>query len=195
MRSNDTRPSFAPVSDVQLVGDARMGIESAFEELVRRYHCKLVNAIRCHVACRMTADDIVQDAWVKAYQNLHQLRVDSNFYFWLLRIAMNSRRRYFNASKNFSPADWMDPQLPQMCQPESSQPDAVAELREDRQRVRRALMRLEEGQRRILMLRDYEQQGYRAISKTLQIKVGTVRSRLHRARSQLRHQLTSSSSS
>ncbi|MFG0288800.1 MAG: RNA polymerase sigma factor [Rhodopirellula sp. JB044] len=192
MRSNDTTSTYALLPDDRLVGDARIGNRAAFEELVRRYHSKLTHAIRSRVSCRMTVDDIVQDAWIKAFQNLTQLRVDGNFYYWLLRIAMNSRRTYFQNTKQ---ADWTDPQLPQVCQPRSSQPEAVAERNEDCQRVRHALMNLDEGHRRILVLRDYEQQDYREISETLSIKVGTVRSRLHRARSQLRNQLKASSTS
>ncbi|MCM2369000.1 RNA polymerase sigma factor [Aporhodopirellula aestuarii] len=191
MRSSITTLALTPASDIQLVRDARRGMESAFEQLVSRYHAKLLNAILRHVACRMTADDIVQDAWIKAYQNLHQLRADGNFFFWLYRIAMNSRRAYYGAAKHLARSEWMDPQLAELCLPASLQPEAMAELSEDRQRVRHALQKLEEAHRRILILRDYEQQDYREISQTLRIKVGTVRSRLHRARSQLRFYLTS----
>lgn len=178
------------VPDADLIDRAKLGDREGFEQLVERYQDRLVRAIKNDVGCPFTAEDIVQEAFVKAFTGLHSFQQHSRFYTWLYRIAINQRISHYrkNSRPCFSLEAVDESRLSHRVDPQGS-PDDIAERKESRQQVRDALARLADQHRKILLLRDYEQFDYRTISEILNIQLGTVRSRLHRARSALKDEL------
>lgn len=180
-------------SDSHLILSALSGEQRAYTKLVDRYQGRLTSAIQNKVACSGLADDIVQDAFVRAFKNLHSFRSESGFYTWLYRIALNSRRYYMQNRHRLSSLD----ETHDACQPvgrpsclDASQgPLDCLERTEDCRAVSLAMQRLDTQHREILRLREFEGFDYRRIADALQLTMGTVRSRISRARAQLRKEL------
>ena len=179
-------------SDSQLIAAALAGEQGAYTKLVDRYQGRLLSAIRANVACAGLVDDIVQDAFVRAFANLHKFRSESGFYTWLYRIALNSRRYYLQNRYRFGSLD----EAPENCQlggrtscRDIEGPLACLEREEDCRAVDLAMQRLDNHHREILRLREFEGFDYRRIAEALHLTMGTVRSRISRARAQLRKEL------
>jgi len=178
------------VSDASLIRRALEGDSSAFGELVEKYQNRLFNTLLPLTTSREEAEDLTQDAFVQAFTKLHTFQQQSAFYTWLYRIAFNlalgrKRRRRRNEIS-----------VEQAREVTGIEPidggDAPAERMERTERVnqvRGALDALSEEHRSILVLREMEGCCYETIAEILDLPVGTVRSRLHRARLQLRDQL------
>ena len=180
-------------SDSDLIASALAGNQASYTKLVDRYQGRLTSAIRTKVACSGIADDIVQDAFVRAFNSLHSFRSDSGFYTWLYRIALNSRRYYIKNRHRISSLD----ETHETCQPTGrlscidtvEGPVACLERTEDCHAVNLAMQRLDTHHREILRLREFEGFDYRRIAEALHLTMGTVRSRISRARTQLRKEL------
>ena len=183
-------PEVSEPSDRELIEWALDGNERGFDELTRRYQDRLFASIRRDVGCPILAEDIVQDAFVRAFTALDSFRGHCAFYTWLYRIAMNSRRSYLRKTQASvrlqhdlsSGGPW------QLATADS--PTDRIERDEARVQVRQALSRLDEHHRRILILREFDGCDYRTIAQLLRVNMGTVRSRLARARSRLKKELT-----
>ena len=181
--------------DSKLIASALAGDQASYTKLVHQYQGRLTSAIRTKVACSDMADDIVQDAFVRAFTSLDSFRSDSGFYTWLYRIALNSRRYY---TKNRNRLISMD-NTQETCQHTGRSswydpvegPLARLERKEDCCAVNLAIQRLDTHHREILRLREFEGFDYRKIAETLHLTMGTVRSRISRARTQLRKGLVS----
>ena len=177
--------------DRALVEQTLAGKTQSFEALVRRYQDRLYNTLVHITGSTHEAEEVAQEAMLQAYAKLATFKGNSSFYTWLYRIAFNlwvsrNRRRRPRVSLNqIQEATGIDPP------DETESPSANLERRERAQQLQDALARLSEEFRQILILREMEDCDYDAISDILQIPVGTVRSRLHRARSALRDQLRS----
>ncbi len=176
-------------NETELIEQALAGDSSAFGQLVRRYQDRLFTSVVHVVGQREEAEDIVQDAFVQAFLKLNSFRRRSSFYTWLYRIAFNQA---FNRRRRARPEISID-QTPSGVRTElADSADAPTEqiLRRERaEQIRRALDGLDEEYRSVLVLREIDGFDYAAIAQVLDIKVGTVRSRLHRARALMRDQL------
>ena len=175
--------------DGQLVQAALGGDREAFGCLVERYQDRVFNMLVRMLGNRDDARDIVQDAFVQAFVKLDSFRGDAKFYTWLYRIAINlalshRRRRRPTQSLDASKENVGE-------EPMAQQPTAAHEMieRERAEQLQKALLNLNEMSRQILVLRELEGFSYEAISEILELPVGTVRSRLFRARLQLKEQL------
>ena len=179
--------------DSQLIASALAGDQASYTKLVDQYQGRLTSAIRTKVACSGIADDIVQEAFVRAFNSLDSFRSDSGFYTWLYRIALNSRRYYtknryrvisldetHETCQHTGRSSWNDP---------VEGPLACLERKEECGAVNFAMQRLDTHHREILRLREFEGFDYRKIAETLHLTMGTVRSRISRARAQLRKEL------
>src|SRR5262245_28382782 len=176
----------ATLIDLALGGDA-----AAFGWLVRRYQDRLYTSLVHVSGSRDEAEDVVQDAFVQAFLKLRSFERQSTFYTWLYRIAFNtavSRRRkrrvegsveHVRASVGDEPAD--------RCE----RPEEQVLRQERAELLARALEGLSDEHRAILILREMEGCDYEQIAQILDLPVGTVRSRLHRARAHLRIELGS----
>jgi RNA polymerase sigma-70 factor (ECF subfamily) len=174
--------------DGQLIRAACQGDSAAFGGLVRKYQARLCTALTHVCGSLDDAEDVAQEAFVQAYVKLRTFAGGSAFYTWLYRIAVNaaiSRRRRRREQTALSPRDEVG--LEPLDDGERADERL---LREERAvHVQRALGRLSDEHRTILVLREIEDCDYDEIAQILELPVGTVRSRLHRARLQLKEQL------
>ena len=156
---------------------------------MHRYQNRLFVSIRTSVQCPILAEDIVQEAFLKAFQHLDSFKLQSEFYTWLFRIALNSKFEYFRRAKKTFSIDSVEVEsIPHRPRSWDS-PTMRVERNEQQNQVRDALARLEDHHRSILMLREFEEFDYQTIATILDVKIGTVRSRLARARARLRGEL------
>jgi RNA polymerase sigma-70 factor (ECF subfamily) len=181
--------------DLSLVQACRDGRTEAFGVLVERYQCRLYPTILRLVGSAEDAEDILQDAFVRAFEKLDQFQGESSFYTWIYRIAVNlalsgHRRRRVRFA---TPRPGRRPPVCRGLHPvdESVEADPAVHLeRAERERiVEAALNRLGPEHRAVVVLKDFDGRRYEEISAILDIPVGTVRSRLHRARCELRDRL------
>jgi RNA polymerase sigma-70 factor (ECF subfamily) len=175
--------------DSQLIDEALAGNTASFGQLVRRYQDRLYNTMFHVVHCPEEAQDVVQEAFVQAFVKLDTFQRSSAFYTWLYRIAFNtavSRKRRQRPMASVEQTRQASGQEPIDGRPA---PQERLEQAERVAQVRAALAQLSEDHRAILVLREMEGCDYETIALMLDLPVGTVRSRLHRARMQLRDQL------
>lgn len=176
------------LDDRRLIAEVLRGRTESFGDLVRRYQDRLFNAVLRVTDHPEDAADVVQETFINAYQSLNSFKGDSEFFTWLYRIAFNaaiSQRRKKKATLRF---DWgTDDRLNEPSDDsEYARPEAALERSEDERRLQEALNKLSEEHRIVLVLKEIEGQRYEEIAEILDVPIGTVRSRLHRARLELR---------
>jgi RNA polymerase sigma-70 factor, ECF subfamily len=191
LRSSPLRPSFgAGVNDdARLIDDALAGATAAFDELVLKYQDRLFNTIAHVVGSPHEAGDVVQEAFVQAYIKLSTFQRTAAFYTWLYRIAFNiavSRQRRHRPIASVEQNRELTGEEPLG---HGDSPSRRMEQQERVAQVQAALGRLSDEHRMVLVLREMDGCAYEAIAEVLDVPVGTVRSRLHRARLELREQL------
>lgn len=174
-------------SDKKLVKRVQRGDKGAFDLLVLKYQHKIVNLVMRYVRDPELALDITQEAFIKAYRALPRFRGDSAFYTWMYRIAVNTaknhlaaqRRRPVNVELDMQDPDQYDLHAKLM---ETDTPEAISLSNELRETVERAIAALPEDLRTAIILRELEGMSYEEIAQTMECPVGTVRSRIFRAR-------------
>ena len=178
--------------DHRLIAECLQGDTAAFGVLVRRYQERLYNTVYRMVGNAEDAYDVVQEAFLSAYQSLESFKGDSLFFTWLYRIAVNTaislKRKQravvsIDAGRNGEPG--IDPHDPS----EANRPGHAMEQAEQQRRIRQALARLSPEHRAVLVMKDMEGQKYETMAEVLDVPIGTIRSRLHRARLELRELL------
>jgi RNA polymerase sigma-70 factor, ECF subfamily len=175
--------------DAQRIAATLAGDASAFGDLVLKYQDRLYNIVVHVVGNAEDARDVVQETLVQAFVKLETFRQTSAFYTWLYRIAFNvavsfrRRRRPLLAADCSPQSDGVEPL------DDEDGPSQRLEREERRRQIRHALTQISPEHRAILVLREIEGCRYEAIAEILELPVGTVRSRLHRARLELRDQL------
>ncbi|HEV3119751.1 MAG TPA: sigma-70 family RNA polymerase sigma factor [Gemmataceae bacterium] len=175
--------------DHRLIAECLQGRTAAFGELVRRYQDRLYNTIVRLVGNAEDAQDVVQDAFVNAYQSLGNFKGDSQFFTWLYRIAVNtaiSLKRKQRVVYSLRGGHAEDGGSEPVDNSDFSRPEHALEKTEQERRIQEALNRLSPEHRTVLVLKDIDGQKYEAMAETLGVPIGTIRSRLHRARIELR---------
>ncbi len=178
--------------DHRLISDCLAGNTAAFGELVTRYQDRLYNTVFRLVSQPEDARDVVQDAFLNAYQSLATFKGDSLFFTWLYRIAINTaismkrkQRTVLQLTSGLESGTVNEPADPS----EATQPGRALEMAEDERRIQQALSRLSPEHRTVLVLKDMEGRKYEDMAELLEVPIGTIRSRLHRARLELRDML------
>ena len=178
----------ADVSDLSLVRRVQRGDKGAFDVLVLKYQHKLVKLVTRYVRNPAEAEDIAQEAFIKAYRALPQFRGDSAFYTWLYRIAINTAKNAV-VSRDRSPVDYdldrtsIDESYDMQGRLKDSEtPEGLVLTDEIRQTVNAAIEQLPDDLRTAIVLRELEGLSYEQIASTMGCPVGTVRSRIFRAR-------------
>ena len=179
----------ADVSDLSLVRRVQSGDKGAFDALVLKYQHKLVKLVMRYVRNPAEAEDIAQEAFIKAYRALPQFRGDSAFYTWLYRIAINTAKNAvvsrdrspieYNIDRNDATEESYDMQGRMK---DSETPEGLVLTDEIRTTVNAAIDALPEDLRTAIILRELEGLSYEEIAATMDCPVGTVRSRIFRAR-------------
>ena len=185
----------ADVTDLSLVQRVQRGDKAAFDALVLKYQHKLVKLVSRYMRIPAEAEDVAQEAFIKAYRALPQFRGDSAFYTWMYRIAINTAKNSL-ASRDRSPIrydlDLNDPEESHSVQAKLQDPDTpegMALTEEIRLIVNSAIDALPEELKTAIVLRELEDLSYKEISNVVGVPVGTVMSRLARARKRLANAL------
>lgn len=185
----------APHDDERLISETLAGDCQAFGRLVAKYQDRLFSSMCAMVRNETDAQDVVQDALVMAYRKLHLFSGRSSFYTWLFQVARNVAISKLRSQKRLVSLNGMpddaSPGTSLDVEDRGPAPEDRLRREEDIEMLRTALERLTEEFRSILVLREMEDLDYEQIAEVLEIPVGTVRSRLHRARAQLREELES----
>lgn len=173
------------VVDKQLVERVKAGDKHAFDLLVKKYQHKIIGLIGRYVYDSHEAMDIAQETFIKAYRALPKFRGDSAFYTWLYRIAINTAKNHLVA-RGRRPAD-VDVDDAQYFEGDSELKDIETPenclYRDELEKViKKTLQKLPEDLRTALTLREFEGLSYEEIAGVMECPVGTVRSRIFRAR-------------
>ena len=187
------RVDYTAMPEKEIIEKAARGNREAFGELVGRYQQKAL-ALSCRL-CGNPEDgaDAAQEAFLSAWRNLPAFRGDATFSTWLYRLVSNAsmdilRRRQRRDAHAGSSLD--DEENPFDAPDPAPAPQEIAERRELRQALQDALNALSPERREVLILREIHQLSYEEIADALSLDIGTVKSRIHRAREALRKILT-----
>lgn len=192
----ETPATVAPVDDRQLVRQSQEGRLSAFDELIRRYQERVYATVYHMTSNHEDANDLTQEAFVKAYKAINSFKGDSSFFTWVYRIAVNKtinflkqrRNRHNNLSLNdldFNAEH--DPDLISLISDKNPRRDlGLVELQE---KLNEAMQKLSETHRLVVTMHDVQGMSHEEIAKVLGCNTGTVRSRLFYARQQLQGSL------
>jgi len=181
----------ARMSEVQvdqlLVEQVQRGDKHAFDLLINKYQHRIVSLVARYVNDQAEALDVAQEAFIKAYRAIANFRGDSAFYTWLYRIAINTAKNWLVAQKRRPPASDIDAVDAEQYDMDSRLKDKGTPenelLREEiRQTVYSTIEQLPEDLRTAIVLREMEGMSYEEIATTMECPIGTVRSRIFRAR-------------
>jgi len=185
------------IDDRALVAQCRGGDSAAMERLIIKYQDRIFNVIRKICTNYDDAAELTQDTFVKAIENLDKFQNRSTFYTWLFRIAVNLTINHCrrNIRRGFESIDAQHPGpndsstgalKDYLAATTEDDPQALVQSKEICQIVTDAISSLEPAHRAVIILRDIEGMDYAQISEVLEIELGTVKSRLSRARSNLK---------
>jgi RNA polymerase sigma-70 factor (ECF subfamily) len=180
--------------DEDLVLRVQRGDKSAFDLLVIKYQHKIVQLVNRYVKDPSEAQDVAQESFIKAYRALGNFRGDSAFYTWLYRIAINTAKNYLVSRSRRSSDYQVDIQdaeaienAPQLQGMET--PERLLLNQEIIDTIKTAIDKLPEEMRVAIMLREFEGMSYEEIAEAMDCPVGTVRSRIFRAREAIDNKL------
>ena len=191
-------PANINVDDAVLIKQCRRGDPAATERLILKYQNRIYNVILKICANPDDAAELTQETFVKVIENIDRFQGRSGFYTWAFRIAVNLTLNYCKRSARHAATSIEAEHDRQnhragrlaikdfLADDSSPDPALVAQNRELCEIVVESLMKLDESQRAVLVLRDIEGMNYVQIADVLDIQLGTVKSRLSRARSKLR---------
>lgn len=174
-------------SDASLVKRVQQGDRRAFDLLVLKYQHKIIKLIMRYVRDPADALDVAQDAFLKAYRALPKFRGESAFYTWMYRIAINTAKNHLVAQKR-RPVDFdldlqeSEPFDVQHLLKDTDTPEGLVLSEEIDKTVKQAIAELPADLRTAIVLREMEGMSYEEIAQTMECPVGTVRSRIFRAR-------------
>ncbi len=173
--------------DLALVRRVQAGDSRAFDALVRKYQQKILQLIMRYVHDPEAAQDVAQEAFIKAYRGLKGFRADSAFYTWLYRIAINAAKNHLASRARKVPdsdVEMADAELMDNAHVMRDQGTPERELLSDeiKRTVLRAVEELPEDLRTAITLREVEGMSYEEIAQAMACPIGTVRSRIFRAR-------------
>ncbi|MDG1469123.1 MAG: RNA polymerase sigma factor RpoE [Glaciecola sp.] len=174
-------------TDQQLVDKVKEGDKKAFNLLVLKYQNRVTNIVARYVKNSGDVADVTQEAFIKAYRALPNFRGDSAFYTWLYRIAVNSAKNYLVSQSRKPRASDVDAQEAEFYEGagalhELASPESKLLTKEIETMLLRAIDRLPDELRVAITLREMEGMSYEEISEIMSCPVGTVRSRIFRAR-------------
>ena len=184
----------AKETDLELVRRVQAGDKPAFDVLVLKYQQKVINLVTRYVHDPHIAMDVSQESFIKAYRGLKNFRGDSAFYTWLYRISINTAKNYLVSKNRRMPDDDIDAQEAEQYEGggklrDISTPEREALSDEIQLTVQNAIDALPDDLRIAITLRELEGLSYEEISETMDCPIGTVRSRIFRARESIENEL------
>lgn len=181
-------------TDQELVERVKAGDKQAFDVLVRKYQLKLVKMISRYVSDPSEAQDVAQEAFIKAYRAIPNFRGESSFYTWIYRIGANTAKNHLVAQGRRPPGSDMDARDAEQyggdsMLRESDTPEGLAQRDEIERTVFAAIEALPDDLRAAITLRELDGLSYEEIAQAMECPVGTVRSRIFRAREAIDNRL------
>jgi RNA polymerase sigma-70 factor (ECF subfamily) len=188
-REATVRERLRAMDDSEVVGVFLTGEERAFQELVERYQTRLLNFVYRTIGDREKAEDLVQEVFIRVYRHLHRFDRSKKFSTWIYTIASNlAKNELRNRSRNplvlFQTIrkNWQDDDRPLQFEDATSRPDDLYRKRHLRALVEESVAKLPEHHRQVFVLRELEGKSYEEIAEITACNLGTVKSRLNRAR-------------
>lgn len=183
----DHRMSDSQQTDQQLVSRVQKGDRRAFDLLVIKYQPKILSLIGRFVYDASECQDIAQEAFIKAYRALPNFRGDSQFYTWLYRIAVNTAKNYLVSRGRKAPTQGVDPEDAENFYEgaafrDTETPDRLLQRDRLKKVIFSSIAELPEELRIAISLRELDGMSYEEISEVMDCPIGTVRSRIFRAR-------------
>lgn len=183
------RERLRTLDDGEVVGAFLEGEERAFQELVERYQTRLLNFVYRTIGDREKAEDLVQEVFIRVYRHLHRFDRSKKFSTWIYTIASNlAKNELRNRSRNplvlFQTMRnaWQEEDRPLQFEDSSMRPDDLYRKRHLRELVEQAVAQLPPHHREVFVLRELEGKSYEEIAEITSVNLGTVKSRLNRAR-------------
>ena len=171
-------------SEKSLINLVKKGDKKAYEVLVLQYQDRLVFSVYKFLKDYELAQDIAQEAFVKAFKNIEKFRGDSSFYTWIYRIAINTAKNLLSSKTRSS--EVYDDEIMELKLSESAvtteNPENILEAEELRSKMMDAIQSLPDDIRTTLSLREFDGLSYEEIAKVQNCPIGTVRSRIHKGR-------------
>ena len=185
-----------PTDEMELVRRAQKGDLEAYDQLVQRYQERIYATVYHMTSNHEDANDLAQEAFIKAFQALKSFKGGSTFYTWIYRIAVNKTLNYLKQRKNRFHMSLNDldfnmennPDLVALISDKTPRRDAG--LKELQGKLNEALLKLSEHHRLVMVLHDVQGQSHEEIAEIMNCNIGTVRSRLFYARQQLQGYLS-----
>ncbi len=174
-------------ADQRLVERVQRGDKKAFDLLVLKYQHKVANLISRYIRDQSEVLDVTQEAFIKAYRALPKFRGDSAFYTWLYRVAINTAKNHLAAQSRRPPGDDIEAETAEQMDlgtplKEMDTPERLALQREIAETIQKALDELPDDLRTAITLRELDGLTYEEIAQAMECPIGTVRSRIFRAR-------------
>ena len=183
------QPDYASYRDNDLVAAYLAGDKSCFRRLVERYQGRMVNFLYRSIGDRERAEDLAQEVFIRVYKPLHRFDQEKKFSTWIYTIASNlAKNELRNRSRNplvlfqALTSQWEDDHRPLQFEDSSYRPDDLFRKRQLQELVTRAVEDLPEHHKTVFVLREIEGKSYEEISDITATNLGTVKSRLNRAR-------------
>ncbi len=172
--------------DDQIIESCLSGNKDDFKLLVDKYQIKIINACYKYTKNLPDAEDVAQEVFIKAYVNLDSFKFDSKFYSWIYKIAINTSLNYINSKEKRQEKETISDESCQIIQNTSTDdPKEYYQLNELIKTVQPLIEKLPDDLKKMIELYEIYDYTYEEISDKLSIPIGTVRSRLHRARNML----------
>ncbi len=180
--------------DLEIVKRVQRGDKGAFDLLVIKYQHKLAKLVLPYVHDRDEVLDVVQESFIKAYKALPRFRGDSAFYTWLYRIAINTSKNYLTAQSRRPPRSDVDAVDAEFydggsAMHDNTTPEANLATQQIKETINRVISGLPEELKIAITLREFEAMSYDEIADIMDCPVGTVRSRIFRAREAIENEI------
>jgi RNA polymerase sigma-70 factor (ECF subfamily) len=188
----------SPRVEKELIERCKAGDKKAFEVIVLHRQKRVFNLAYRMLGNLEEAKDLAQEVFISVFQSIEDLKEEIKFDAWLTQITLNhcrnrwkylKRRQYFNSESLDDPIETEDGNMPKAIYDPSDNPETLYEKKSIQELIQRGLLRLKEDQRELLVLRDLQGFSYEEIGQLLRLPEGTIKSRLHRARMDLKEVL------
>jgi RNA polymerase sigma-70 factor (ECF subfamily) len=185
----------SPKIPKEVIESCKAGDEKAFAEIVLHRQKKVFNISYRMLGNLEEAKDLAQEVFISVFQSIKNLKEEIKFDAWLTQITLNhcrnrwkylKRRQYFNSDSLDDPIETEEGNMPKAIYDPSGNPETLYEKKMVQQFIQRGLLKLKEDQRELLVLRDIQGFSYEEIGESLGLPEGTIKSKLHRARMDLK---------
>jgi len=188
----------SPKIQKEVIESCKAGNEKAFAEIVFHYQKKVFNIAYRMLGNFEEAKDLAQEVFISVFDSIKDLKEEIKFDAWLTQITLNhcrnrwkylKRRQYFNSESLDDPIETEDGNIPKAIVDPSDSPETLYEKKSIQEFIQRGLLELKEDQRELLVLRDLQGFSYGEMGELLGLPEGTIKSKLHRARMELKEVL------